>query len=161
VAPAEPSELSGAGVRLLPVSPTEVDDLLRGELHGFHAGRGWPHADTGPALAFTALGGLTWLVIDGDGAVVGEVGTKAAPDETGAVEIGYGLAGPSRGRGLGSRAVAALLSWLESQADIHTVVARVERANEPSWRLLERLGFSLANPDSGTGERRYERPNPG
>lgn len=163
--PAEPTLLIGDGVRLQPVSPVDVDDALHGALHGFTAGRGWPHADTGPALAFTDMGGLAWLVIDADGAVVGEVGTKAPPDGTGTVEIGYGLAGPSRGHGLGSRAVAALLRWLDEQPDIHRVVARVDPANEPSWRLLERLGFHVgAHPGTGPSderERLYERPTLG
>jgi GNAT superfamily N-acetyltransferase len=157
--PADAGLLEGDGVRLLPVAPDEVDEVLRGALHGYHAGRAWPHADTGPALAFTAMGGQTWLVVDETGAVVGELGTKAPPEETGAVEIGYGLAAPSRGHGLGTRAVATLLAWLDAQPEISLVVARVDAANEPSLRLLERLGFTCTDaPDDG--ERRYERRPP-
>jgi RimJ/RimL family protein N-acetyltransferase len=143
------------------VSPDAVDAVLHDGLHGHRPGRGWPHADTGPALAFTATGGLTWLVVDAAGAVVGEVGTKAPPDGTGTVEIGYGLAGPSRGQGLGSRAVATLLRWLDDQPDIHRVVAHVDPGNEPSCRLLERLGFRAGEQAAGEREREYVRPHPG
>lgn len=155
--PAEPSLLEGDGIQLLPVSPGEVDEVLHGELHGRHAGRGWPHAATGPALSFTSTGGLTWLVVDPTGAVVGEVGIKAPPDASGSVELGYGLAGPSRGRGIGTRAVAALLAWLDRQVDVRRVVARVDPANEPSWRLLERLGFRSSELAAEDGQRGYER----
>jgi GNAT superfamily N-acetyltransferase len=152
--------MGGDRVRLLPVTAAEVDEVLQGALHGHRPGRGWPHAATGPALAFTTTGGLTWLVVDADGAVIGEVGTKAPPDGSGTVEIGYGLAGPSRGQGLGSAAVATLLAWLDEQPDIRRVVARVEAANEPSWRLLERLGFHATDLPAGERERTYARPTP-
>jgi GNAT superfamily N-acetyltransferase len=161
--PAEPAVIDGDGVRLLPVAPDAVDEVIQGGPDGHPAGRGWPHRDTGPALAFTAMGGLTWLVVDRDGLVVGEAGTKSPPDDTGTVEIGYGLAGPSRGHGLGTRAVATLLSWLDRQPDIHRVIARVDPANEPSWRLLERLGFLPEQDAPGrpaSGERTYERLTP-
>lgn len=152
--------LIGDGVRLVPVPADTVDEVLRDGLPDHAAGRGWPHADTGPALAFATMGGLTWLVVDADGAIVGEAGTKTPPDDSGAVEIGYGLAGPSRGHGLGTRAVAALLAWLDEQPDVRLVVARVDPANEPSWRLLERLGFQAVE-GLMDGERTYERPTLG
>jgi GNAT superfamily N-acetyltransferase len=130
----------GDRVTLIPV-PAGVDlDALGTLTGGRTAGRGWPHADTGAGLAFTAAGGSTWLIADADDAVVGECGTKLPP-QAGVVEIGYGLAGPSRGRGLGTRAVGALVDWLAAQPDIDRVLAFVAMDNLASRRLLERLGF--------------------
>jgi RimJ/RimL family protein N-acetyltransferase len=148
-----------SAVELIPVPPDRVDAVMSGQLDGRVAGRGWPHADTAPGLSFAAAGGRAWLVVDPAGAVIGEIGTKAPPDATGRVEIGYGLAGPSRGRGLGTQAVAALLEWLDEQPDIVAVVAHVAPANEASVRLLRRFGFSPTGHVDG--EDVYERPTGG
>lgn len=157
--PADPPVIVGDDVTLVPVRAEQVDAVLRGSLDGRTAGAGWPHEDTEPALAFAAIGGLTWLVVDADGLVVGELGTKDAPDATGTVEVGYGLAAPSRGRGLGTRAVAALLGWLDQQSDVRRVIAHVAIGNLASSHLLERLGFTRTGEIAG-GELGYERPSP-
>jgi GNAT superfamily N-acetyltransferase len=147
--------LVGEGVTLVPVRPGSAAALMAGDLGGRTAGRGWPHDDTAPGLAFADAGGLTWLVLDADGLVVGELGTKSEPDADGAVEIGYGLAAPSRGLGLGSRAVAVLLDWLAARPDIRRVVANVAIDNAPSVRLLEKLGFRSLGPGA-PGELAFE-----
>ena len=108
---------------------------------------GWPHADTASGLSFAEHAAWTWLVVDDDERIAGECGVKGPPDAAGEVEIGYGLAGPSRGRGLGTRAVAALLEELDARG-VHAVVAEVDRDNLPSRRLLERLGFTIAEVDA-------------
>lgn len=122
------------------------------------AGPGWPHADTAMALTFAAAGGTTWLIVGPDGTVIGECGTKAPPDPDGVVEIGYGLAGPSRGRGLGTQAVAALLGLLGADGRVRVVRALVQPTNLASRRLLERLGFTEV--DAGHDEIVYERSTP-
>lgn len=151
----EPTTIDGAGVTLVPVRPGQAAALLGGDLDGRTAGVGWPHDDTEPALGFADSGGLTWLIVDADGLVVGELGTKTGPDATGTVEIGYGLAAPSRGRGLGTRSVAALLGWLGRQDDVRRVVANVAVGNVASHRLLARLGFRSTG-EGGSAEISYE-----
>jgi RimJ/RimL family protein N-acetyltransferase len=116
-------------------------------LASYDVAPGWPHDDTADALAFTAAGAWTWLILDDDRRVVGECGVKAPPDESGRVEIGYGLAAPSRGRGLGLRAVGELLYELKSTGLVREVVAAVHPGNVASRRLLERLGFSVLDAD--------------
>jgi RimJ/RimL family protein N-acetyltransferase len=108
---------------------------------------GWPHNDTADALAFTAAGAWTWLVVDDDERIAGECGVKAMPDAAGRVEIGYGLAAGSRGRGLGTRAVAAMLDQLADTGLVREVVADVHPSNAASRRLLERLGFRIVAAD--------------
>jgi RimJ/RimL family protein N-acetyltransferase len=123
---------------------------MTGQLSGRTAGPGWPHDDTVHALEFADAGGWTWLIVDPADRVVGELGTKAPPDHDGVVEIGYGLAAASRGRGLGTRAVATQLGWLDTRPDVRTVIAHVDPANTPSIRLLEQLGFtSTGHPVDG------------
>lgn len=126
-------------MRLLRYAGTMPDDVP--------AAPGWPHADTADALAFAATSAAwIWLIVDDDGRVAGECGVKGPPDDDGAVEIGYGLAGPSRGRGLGGRAVAALLDELTGLG-VRLVRAEVAVDNVASRRLLERLGFAVAGAD--------------
>jgi RimJ/RimL family protein N-acetyltransferase len=116
-------------------------------LSAYDAAPGWPHDDTADALSFASDGGWTWLVLDDDRRVAGECGTKAPPDAEARVEIGYGLAPGSRGRGLGTRAVAALLEELERSREVREVTACVHPGNAASRRLLERLGFAIGSVD--------------
>ncbi|HVE73920.1 MAG TPA: GNAT family N-acetyltransferase [Mycobacteriales bacterium] len=117
---------------------------------GLRAGAGWPHADTADALRPAAEHGSPgvdagWLIVEPgpDGpAVVGDCGWRGGPDAEGTVEIGYGLAAPARGRGLGTEAVGLLTAWAEQQPGVRAVVAEVLVGNEASRRLLLRLGFT-------------------
>lgn len=114
---------------------------------------GWPHPDTPTALAYAEAGAWTWLVVDDDGRVAGECGVKGLPGDAGTVEIGYGLAGPSRGRGLGTQLVAALVAELRSRPGVRRIDAQVVADNVASRRVLERAGFALV--EVGPIEMRY------
>jgi RimJ/RimL family protein N-acetyltransferase len=104
----------------------------------------WPHADTYDAFRmFSGLPG-TFLVME-DGVVVGDCGWFG-PDEQ--VEIGYGLAPSARGRGIGLEAVRQLVDWVASQG-AGSVRGEVLPGNEPSLRLLTRLGFVLEEERAG------------
>jgi ribosomal-protein-alanine N-acetyltransferase len=129
--------VAGAAVQELPAAP------------------GWPHADTAAGLAYAEAGAWTWLIVDDDGRIAGECGVKGPPGPDGVVEIGYGLAGPSRGRGLGSRAVAALVDELRAQPDVRRIDAHVVADNVASRRVLDHLGFTLV--EVGPHELRYTR----
>lgn len=150
-------DIHGDGLVLVHVPADRVDAILAGDLPGYTAGRGWPHDDTPAALSFRAARGSTWLVTV-DNVIVGDIGTKGPPDADGRVEIGYGLAGPSRGQGLGTRAAGVLVSWLLARDDVRTVIAHVDPANASSVRLLLRLGF--VRIASAGDEDVYERAGP-
>lgn len=152
-------EIAGDGLVLVPVAPDRVDAILAGELGRYTAGRGWPHDDTADALSFRAGRGMTWLIAV-DGIVLGELGTKGQPDDTGTVEIGYGLAAPSRGKGVGTRAVRVLVDWLLARDDVRRVIAHVEPVNEPSARLLRRLGFVHMGNERGEDVYELQPPPP-
>lgn len=139
-----PAGIVGAGVSLLPIRAEDVSLALTDATRlGLELSPGWPHADSEPGLRFAAQDGA-WLILDAERRVIGECGVKAAPGPAGCVEIGYGLAGPSRGKGLGTAAVAALVGWLFERGDVEVVEAEVGAANLPSHRLLLRLGFEPA-----------------
>jgi len=124
--------------------------VVDGGPDGLRRGEGWPHADTLDAFRMVAQhGSEAWLILE-DGVVVGDAGTHGPPDETGDIEIGYGLAEPVRGRGLATEFVPALAQHLLRRPDVRRVVARdVLADNVPSRRALERAGFVLEREQDG------------
>jgi ribosomal-protein-alanine N-acetyltransferase len=145
--------LAGERVTLLPVPHQLSVAVVSGQglseavaAAGLTAATGWPHADTADALRPLAEHGGpgeahgTFLIAV-DGELVGECGWLGGPDEAGVVEIGYGLAGSARGRGLGTEAVGVLAAWVERQPGVRRITADALVGNAPSRRVLERLGF--------------------
>jgi RimJ/RimL family protein N-acetyltransferase len=143
---------------LVPQTLAASRALLAGEDPGLPLAEGYPHADTFDALRMVVEHGGPddggWFVMladdsDGDGRVVGDLGTFGPPDDEGRVEIGYGLAAPYRGRGIGTEAVGTFVDWLVTVPGVRVVVARVEVGNEASRRLLARIGFDLTGEADG------------
>ena len=137
---------------LEPLDETVARAVASGEVSTLKRVDGWPHEDTLDAIRMsTTMGGssLVWLV-SSDGCVIGDCGTVGDLDDAGDVEIGYGLAAESRGRGYGNELVKALSRWLLDRPGVERVVARGVRAdNVPSRRALENAGFVLAGERSG------------
>ena len=150
--------LPTARLRLEPLTAETARATVAGDLSwltaaGLAAADGWPHDDTADGLAMAGKAGYPpgWLVTAG-GAVIG---THGPVDEAGRVEIGYGLAEPSRGQGYGSEAVAAVTDWLLSQPGVRQVRAHTLTSNAPSRRVLEKAGFAYVGLDEG--EALYQR----
>jgi RimJ/RimL family protein N-acetyltransferase len=151
--------LVGPRVALLPV-PAGVAEAVASADAGaldvalraaaLRAAAGWPHDDTAALLAGAAHADAgeqrTWLVAVSD-EVVGECGWKGPPETDGTVELGYGIAGPARGDGLGTEAVAVLVAWSTGQPGVRALAADVLVGNEASRRLLRRLGFEERRVD--------------
>lgn len=149
--------LRTAGLVLVPQTVAAASALLEGRDCGLPLGDGYPHADTLDGLRMLVEHGGPddggWFVtLAGDGRVVGDCGTLGWADEAGRVEIGFGLAAPFRGRGLGTEAVRALTDWVAAQPGVTAVTASVEVGNEASRRLLARLGFVL----TGEADRHWQ-----
>jgi RimJ/RimL family protein N-acetyltransferase len=129
-------------VELEPLTRERADAILAGDLSSLHAGEGWPHADTLDGLR---LSEPPWLVLL-DGVVVGDCGTVGPPVD-GSVEIGYGLAEPYRGRGIGTEVVRRLAELLLARPEIRRVTAEVLLDNVASHRVLEKNGFAVERSD--------------
>jgi RimJ/RimL family protein N-acetyltransferase len=135
---------------LEPLTRETVNAVLDGRPDGLVRGEGWPHADTLDGLGMWRGRDLEGWLVTLDGAVVGDAGTFGPPDERGAVEIGYGLAEPVRGRGLAREFVPALAQHLLARPEVKRVVAREVLAdNTPSRRALEGAGFQLEREENG------------
>jgi RimJ/RimL family protein N-acetyltransferase len=91
------------------------------------------------------------FVHDADNALIGLGGYKGPPTD-GIVEIGYGVAPAYRGAGYATEA-ARLLVERARAAGVTTVIAHTLAEPNASTRVLERLGFVLAetidDPDDG------------
>jgi RimJ/RimL family protein N-acetyltransferase len=129
-------------VELEPLTRERADAILAGDLSSLVAGEGWPHADTLDGLRMAEP---PWLVLL-DGVVVGDCGT-VGPPEDGSVEIGYGLAQPYRGRGIGTEVVRQLAELLLARPGVRRLTAEVLLENVPSHRVLEKNGFAVERSD--------------
>ncbi len=72
---------------------------------------------------------------------MGQMGTKGPPDETGTVDIGYGMNPAYEGRGYMTEAVQGFAGWLLAQPDVKRVTADCLSTNTASVRVLEKAGF--------------------
>ena len=109
--------MTAGRLRLERVGLQRARAIAGGDLSGVDPAPGWPHADTLDGLRMDAehaqsddeTGFLIVLVATGQ--VVGDAGWKGGPDSEGAAEIGYGLAAPFRGQGLGNELVRLVSRW--------------------------------------------------
>lgn len=135
---------------LEPLADEVARAVLAGDYSGIERAVGWPHADTADALRSAIRPdepSRVWLV-QLAGVLIGDCGTAGGVDDTGTVEIGYGLAAEHRGHGYGNEIVAALSRWLLVQAPVICVVAETFTVNVASRRALEKAGFSLSREDA-------------
>ena len=94
------------------------------------------------ALATAAAGrGFHFAIIGPDGALVGLISLEDVQQSSGRAMVGYWLATPATGRGLGRQALAAIIQLARGRLDITTLWAVVADANVPSRRILEVNGF--------------------
>jgi ribosomal-protein-serine acetyltransferase len=77
------------------------------------------------------------------GRIVGVAALNQIELDSGACRTGYWLAPDAQGRGLATRAVAALLGHAFDELGLHRVELRTAPGNARSRRVAERLGFRL------------------
>ncbi|MDX5459092.1 GNAT family N-acetyltransferase [Micromonospora tulbaghiae] len=91
--------------------------------------------------ALRAEGDCLTLAVVGDARVIGavELVWRSRVDST--AELGYVFHPAHGGRGLATEAAGALLDWGFGEFGLHRVMARCHADNEPSARLMARLGM--------------------
>jgi RimJ/RimL family protein N-acetyltransferase len=100
------------------------------------------------------------IVRRSDGLVVGDAGFHGPPNAAGEVEVGYALVPAARGAGLVHDALQLLIDWAWTQPAVAVITARVDQGNEPSERVLARLGFARAGERDGMNRYALERSEP-
>jgi len=89
--------------------------------------------------------GLWAVEVPRDAAFAGFVGLARPGFEahfTPAVEVGWRLARAHWGKGYATEAGRAALAFGFAELGLEEIVSFTSRANEPSWRVMERLGMS-------------------
>lgn len=86
---------------------------------------------------------LNWVVRLSDGPLVGFV--QATVHADGVAGIAYVFASAYWGRGVASRAVAAMIDELQASHGVRELTAVLKRRNVRSLRLLQRLSFMPAD----------------
>lgn len=81
------------------------------------------------------------IVYKPDNMLIGVCGYKGEPNEAGEVEIGYEIRITHRQRGLGTEVARALVAHAFSTGLVTTVVAHTLAEDNPSVKILEKIGF--------------------
>jgi aminoglycoside 6'-N-acetyltransferase len=95
---------------------------------------GFDFGDPGPWVQLAAVDRAT-------GALAGDCAVRVATDQPRTAEVGVTFAPAKQGSGLATEALAAVVTRLFDQHDIHRVYAQADDRNVAVHRLLERLGF--------------------
>ena len=143
--------LSSERVRLDPIGPRQARAMLAGRPEpDLPWAEGFPLPSVRGALERIVVAESSGVVLQpffayvivrrSDGLAVGDAGFHGPP-RGGEVEIGYALVPSARGNGLAAEATGLLVAWARAQPGVLRVAARVDPSNEPSRRLLEKLGF--------------------
>jgi RimJ/RimL family protein N-acetyltransferase len=95
-----------------------------------------------------------------DSALLGYCGLRICDDLErlvhGELEIGWRLREDAWGQGYAREAAQAAIDWAWANLDAHRIVSFTVPANEPSWRLMERLGMER-RPDLDFEHPRFPR----
>lgn len=142
----------GDGARLRPLAVTDADELHalveanRDHLRPWMPWAGQDRAGTveflDAAVVQAATGDGTQFAVVCDGAIAGTAGTHRVDWRNASVSLGYWLARDAQGRGLITRAVAALLQRAFEDWDLNRVDIRAAPGNVRSRAVPERLGFA-------------------
>jgi RimJ/RimL family protein N-acetyltransferase len=90
------------------------------------------------------LWGARVLVTRDKREVVGSVVLNGRPDETGSVEVGYGVDAEVQGYGFATEGTRAVVRWTLAQRDVARVVACTFPWHKASLRVLEKVGMTPA-----------------
>jgi ribosomal-protein-alanine N-acetyltransferase len=118
----------------------------------------WPMPDYAEILPFKAerLRGnpesSIWsgiIIHKRDNLVIGDMGFKGGPNDTGTVEIGYSIVPSYQGNGYATEMAEAMISWGLSQPNVNRVTAECLENNVASARVLEKNGLKEIKRENG------------
>jgi [ribosomal protein S5]-alanine N-acetyltransferase len=143
-------------LQLISCSAETIEALLAGT-SGLAVPEGWPDEHVAGYLRMRAdqmRASPPWeewlvraVVLDApDEPMVGYAGFHGPPGINGpgavdAVELGYTIFEPHRGRGYATEAAQALMDWAREEHGIHRFIASVAPGNAPSLAIVRKLGF--------------------
>ncbi|MDN3058931.1 MULTISPECIES: GNAT family N-acetyltransferase [Streptomyces] len=143
-----------ARLRLRPYTVEAAEQVADGTPRRSDWSPGYPRADDRDVArlflssppAEPLFGPLQILLAD-DEVVIGGIGFFGPPDETGTVEMGYGVAPEAEGCGYATEALRALLHHGFADARVRRVLADTAHDNVASQRVLEKAGLRRTSSD--------------
>ncbi len=120
---------------------------------GVQAPVGWPGPDIAEALPFFIKlmeqdpTGAVWdgiIIHKADQKIIGDMGFKGGPDETGSVEIGYSIVPAYRNQGYATEMARTVIAWAFRQPEIKLIRAECLDDNIGSIKVLTKLGMHNA-----------------
>jgi [ribosomal protein S5]-alanine N-acetyltransferase len=85
--------------------------------------------------------GMFQIILRETGEVIGDIGFHGPPDESGTVEIGYGIVEQYRGRGLAGESAVAICALAWSRPEVSRIIAQTDEDNAASAGVLRHAGF--------------------
>lgn len=109
----------------------ETKDAIRSHL--------LPHIeDTTKDMHFYTM----WIIVEkAEKAIVGGICFHGEPDESGEVEIGYGMDEAYRNKGYMTETIAGLIRWIGQNTGVRSIIANTGSTNLSSVNVLEKNGF--------------------
>lgn len=148
-------DLTTTQLRLRPIAPDELRDLLEGHpAEGLHWAEGYPLDGTLVAVAMQVdliKRGIDrgpfchyQVLLREQDLVIGDIGFHAPPDDLGEVSVGFGIVPIARGRGYAGEALRWLLDWALRRPEVRSVHADTDLVNLASQRVLLGAGMRVA-----------------
>ncbi len=94
--------------------------------------------------------GMCAMIWKETGEMIGWSGLQPL-QETGKIEVGYGMAREFWRRGIGYECAKAWLEFGFTKTDLEKIVAIAQPANTGSWRIMEKLGMSFEGIENHYG----------
>jgi RimJ/RimL family protein N-acetyltransferase len=104
--------------------------------------------------------GMFRIVLRENGQTIGDIGFHGPPSSDGTVEIGYGLVGQYRGRGLAGEAAVALCALTWTRPEVTRIIAHTDETNAASAGVLRHAGFRDDGAADGFRNFSLARPAP-
>jgi RimJ/RimL family protein N-acetyltransferase len=73
--------------------------------------------------------------------MIGELCMIGEPNPAGEVEIGYGIYDEFQNQGYMTEFLGGIVEWLKSQPGVQSILAKTEKSNVASYRVLEKNRF--------------------
>jgi ribosomal-protein-alanine N-acetyltransferase len=82
-----------------------------------------------------------------DSVLVGDMGLKGGPDETGTADMGYSTVPEFQGQGYATEMACGLIKWSFEEAGLNRITAECLSDNIGSIRVLEKSGLRRLDPE--------------
>ena len=113
----------------------------------------WPSGDTKGILSTYMnqvqsygsefVWGVWLMILSSENKVIGDLGFIDEPSKGGVVEVGYNVVPSYRNQGFGFEGVKALTDWALKQQTVKKVIARCDKDNQYSIRILKKIGAKV------------------